>query len=677
MDDKHGNKLLASYALFKGLFDNGKDIYGVIAEYLKKTISDKGLYNFTLDEITRILNIEFEFNIPNAVVKTSLNRIDNLTKIGATYTVNNPNDFISNDFNEFEQDYQSKNETIIQTFIKYVGDIKQKKLDDKEITTLTHSFCNYILDKQNGNESLEYITSFILKHNNDSTFKEQIDKIREGVILYSGIKFNNDINNFGAWKADFTIYIETEILFHLAGFNGELYKVLASDLLQFISEINQKAGKRVIKLKYFAEVKTEIEGFFTKAKYLLEGNSKPNPSVTAMVTIINGCKSISDIQAKKTDFYELLKRNLIEEDEYVDYFAEKNHKYNIVSGELIEKISKELGKDANPYLKFLNFISIHRKEAFENNFENIKAILLSGNSTTLKVAWIDLLKEDGNVPLATTMSFLTNKFWFKLNKGFGKDSLPKSFDIISKSQIILSSILNKKIGNEFENLQVEFKNGNLNEEQVKARLVDLKNNVRKPEDIVKDNIDDVLHVITEDSLDKFIEEQKHIKSKSEQQSLENENLKIELAQKVKNESELEIDLKATKKLIVDEKIKQLNILKNIKNPIDIIAEKKYKLHKIILGILFILSFVCGFVFIFYVDWNEFEKYSYFIGFIPVLIFVLYFLITEKEIQPQKALKNHLISRKELEYSKKYGEFNFNIEEYNKLEMEMSDIQMNK
>ena len=100
MDDKHGNKLLASYALFKGLFDNGKDIYGVIAEYLKKTISDKGLYNFTLDEITRILNIEFEFNIPNAVVKTSLNRIDNLTKIGATYTVNNPNDFISNDFND-------------------------------------------------------------------------------------------------------------------------------------------------------------------------------------------------------------------------------------------------------------------------------------------------------------------------------------------------------------------------------------------------------------------------------------------------------------------------------------------------------------------------------------------------------------------------------------------------
>ena len=52
MDDKHNSRLLASYALFKGLFDNGKDSYGVIAEYLKKIISEEGLYAFTLDDIT-------------------------------------------------------------------------------------------------------------------------------------------------------------------------------------------------------------------------------------------------------------------------------------------------------------------------------------------------------------------------------------------------------------------------------------------------------------------------------------------------------------------------------------------------------------------------------------------------------------------------------------------------
>lgn len=672
MESKHSNKLLASYALFKGLFDKGKDIYGVIAEYLKKTISDKGLYNFTLDEITRILNAEFEFNIPNAVVKTSLNRIENLTKIGANYTVDNLNDFIVSDFNEFEQDYQSKNETIIQTFIKYVEEKKEKKLNENEKTSLTHSFCNYILDKQNGNDSLEYITSFFLEHKNDSSFKEQIDKIREGVILYSGIKFNNDINNFGAWKAEFTIYIETEILFHLAGFNGELYKVLATDLMQFITEINQKAGKRIIKLKYFADVKTEIEGFFTKAKYLLEGNSKPNPSVTAMVTIINGCKTISDVQTKKTDFYELLKRNLIEEDENIDYFAEKNHKYNIVSSELIEKISKELDKDATTYLKYLNFISIHRKEAIEENFENVKAILLSGNSTTLKVAWIDLLKEEGNVPLATTMSFLTNKFWFKLNKGFGKSTLPKSFDIISKSQIILSSLLNKKISNEFENLQEEFKNGKLNEEQVKARLVDLKKNVRKPEDIIKDNIDDVLHVITEDSLDKFIEEQKHFKSKAEQQAEDN----IKLREELEIKKDVEKELLTTKNDLLQEKLNLKSTLERQRKPLDKKAEKKYLNLKLSIGFIILIYYILLVGAIFFFTWNVMEQYTFILSIVPIVISLLYLLKTEHSINPKKFLK----LQQEKYFTKTYEEFDFDIDklieneqQINKLKTEIDEI----
>ena len=75
LDKNQSNKLLASYALFKGLYDTGKNVYGVIAEYLKKIISYKGLYNFTLDEITQYPNKDFEFYIPNAVVKTSLKRI--------------------------------------------------------------------------------------------------------------------------------------------------------------------------------------------------------------------------------------------------------------------------------------------------------------------------------------------------------------------------------------------------------------------------------------------------------------------------------------------------------------------------------------------------------------------------------------------------------------------------
>jgi len=673
MSENQSNKLLASYALFKGLYDTGKDIYGVIAEYLKKIISDKGLYNFTLDEITQILNKEFEFNIPNAVVKASLNRIENITKQGANYETNNPNDFIVSNFDEFEQNYQKRNDDIIESLINYVEDVKQKKIDEEEKTSLTHSFCNYILDKQNGNNNFEYISAFILKHDNDSYFKDQIDKIREGVILYSGIKYNNDINDFGAWRTELTIYIETEILFHLAGYNGELYRILAADLLQFIKEINQKAGKKMIKLKYFSDVKCEIEGFFTKAKYLLEGDSKPNPSITAMASIVNGCKAPSDILAKKTDFYELLKRNSIIEDEYTEYYLEKNHRYNIVSQNLIDSVSKEIQGDAHDYLKFLNFISIHRREANENNFENIKAILLSGNSTTLKIAWNELVKENGHVPLATTMNFLTNKFWFKLNKGFGKEALPKSFDIISKSQIILSTILNKKIGNDYEELQNEYKKGTLNEEQVKARLLDLRNNVRRPEDIEKDSIDDVLQVITEDSLDKFIEEQVYHKSKAEQQALENESLKSKLAKKEK----VETDLEESKKEIVQQKKLQLTTLSKIKQSIDYKALKSYNSYKIKLILILVILFVGAGVFIWYANWEKLEKYTYILSFVPLLIYVIYFLVKEKEIIPKCAIKKHLATYRDKTYQKKYKESNFDIDDYLNLEKELNKQKNNE
>jgi len=165
------NKLLASYALFKGLYDTGKDIFGVIAEYLKKIISNKGLYQFTLDEITQIFNKELESNIPNAVVKTALSRIENINKKGANYTIINTNDYYVWAFNETEQDLIKRNDSIIESLISYVEEIKQKRMDEEEKTSLTHSFCNYVLDKQNENENFEYISAFILRNNKRRTSK--------------------------------------------------------------------------------------------------------------------------------------------------------------------------------------------------------------------------------------------------------------------------------------------------------------------------------------------------------------------------------------------------------------------------------------------------------------------------------------------------------------------------
>ena len=403
------NKLLASLAVFRELYNSEKDVFGIIAAFLNDLIKTNNLYSFSLNEISNKLNSTFEFDIPSAVVKTSLGRLKFIEKNNAKYIVNDISQIKSVCVDEKQNSIASNNDFIINNLFSFIERENKTTLNQTEKDKISHSFCCFLLNENNDDEYIKFITAFIVENESNLDFKNQLNLIREGVILYSGIKYNHNLNDLGTWRTELTIYLETEILFHIAGFNGELFKTLALELLSYVREINQKAKKKLIQLKYFKEVKNEIEDFFTKARYLIEGNEKPNPKVTAMISIVNGCSESSDILEKKTDFYSLLKTYNIYEDTYSDYFDPSNHKYNIVNGDILDKVSQEINMDAEIYLRFLNYISIHRREANTNNFENIGYILLSGNSITIKIAWNDLLKKEGDVPLATYMNFLTKK----------------------------------------------------------------------------------------------------------------------------------------------------------------------------------------------------------------------------------------------------------------------------
>lgn len=663
---KEDNRLLASLAVFRELYNSEKDVYGIISIFLADLIKIENLYSFSLNEITSKLNNTFEFEIPDAVVRTSLGRLTFLEKQQGAYLVTDFSNIDTDNFDQKRQTIQSNNETIIDNLFKFIEAEKKVTLSEKDKEKISHSFCCFLLDVNNGDEYVEYVTSFILKREADTDFKQQLNLIREGVILYSGIKYNNNINDLGTWRTELTIFIDTEILFHIAGFNGELYQKLATDFLNYVREINQKAQKKLIKLKYFEEVKNDIEGFFAKGRHLIEGNEKPYPNVTAMVSIVNGCKSAADILGKKSDFYTLLKSHSIEEDNFRDYFNPNNHKYNIVSQDIIESVSKEIDKDAEPYLRFLNYVSIHRREANSNNFENIGFLLLTGNSTTLKVAWNELMKDEGFVPLATHLSFLTNKFWFKLNKGFGKTSLPTSFDIITKSQIILSKVLNDSVGAKYEELQNDYNKGKLTEEQAKARIIDLRNQVRKPEEIKNDTVNDVLNAITEDSLEKFIEEQTHFKIKAEQQEENN----VKLLEQLETKKNVEIQLLTTKNDLLQEKLNLKDTLEKQRKPLERKAKKKYQNLKTLIGIFILAYYILLVVAIFYFTWDIMEQYTYILSIVPVVASIIYLLIAEQTINPLKYLK----IQEERYLTQTYDEFNFDLNKVSENEREIGKLE---
>lgn len=649
---KENNKLLASLAVFRELYNAEKDVFGIIAAFLNDLIKSNSLYSFSLSDITSKFNTTFEFEIPSAVVKTSLGRLDFIEKNRGTYIVKDISKIKSGDVDEKQKSIISNNDLIINNLFNFVEKKKKTTLNQVEKEKISYSFCCFLLDESNGDEYIEFITAFILENESNLNFKNQLNLIREGVILYSGIKYSHNLNDLGTWRSELTIYLDTEIIFHIAGFNGDLYRTLALDFFVFVNEINQKAQKKLIRLKYFKEVKNEIEDFFTKARYLIERSERPNPSGTAMVFIMNGCSKPSDILEKRTDFYSLLKSYNIDEDNYNDYYNINNRKYNVVSPDILDKVNKELCIDAEINLRFLNYISILRADADANNFDNIRFILLSGTSATLKLAWHDLIKE-GHIPLATHLNFLTSKFWFKLNKGFGKNTLPKSFDIITKAQISLSNILNNTVGEKYTELQKEYKEGRLTEEQAKARIIDLRNQVRKPEEIKNDIVKDVLSAITEDSLEKFIEEQSHFKTKSEQHQIENKILQEELDRK-RNIEEKYIQ---TKEELLSEKMKFKETLEIQKSPLDIMAGKKYRNLKIIIGSIILGYYVLLVILIFRFTWNIMEQYTYILSAIPFVISFLYLLFFEHTINPLTMLKK--LQQKCLLKTYKY--FAFDIE----------------
>lgn len=676
------SRCLASLAVFRELYNSQKDIYSVIAEFLKQVIISHSKYEFSLSEITALLNDTYDFQIPDAVVKTSLKRLNFLNREAVIYTVNNVTDLQSNKIDEKQSFLEKENEIIFDHLINFIEKEKKCTLTPEEIEKVIHSFCSFLLDESNGHDYSEYVSAFILKNKENTSFQSQLRTIKEGVILYSGIKYNFKLNEVGSWKTELTIYLDTEVLFHFAGYNGEMYKSIFFDLFKYIKEINATGEKKKIFLRYFKDVREEIDNFFLKAEYIIRGQDKPNPSVTAMSTILDGCKEPSDIIRKKTVFYDSLRTSGISEDNYPEYYSPVNHKYNIVDKTIIKQVSEGLEiEDISHHLKFLNYISIHRAEANKNNFDNIGHILLSGNSNTIRVAWHSLIKLPGDVPLATDISFLTNKFWFKLNKGFGPGNYPKSFDILTKAQIVLSTQLNNSVGRQYEDLQKQFKNGELTEEQAISTIVNLRSATKKPEDINDDIIDNVLDTITESSIEKYLLEQEHFRVKSKNQEEENKKLKTTLS--LKSE---EIESNRIESLQLKDKIKQLELesKQNLlalkekmlsdsvskKHDLDKDISKKYGNYKVavssvILGYYFILIY-CSIT----ISWNFIEKWTFIIpGTLPVLISFLYSIIKEKSFNLLQFLKR----KRENIIIKVYGEASFDENNISKLEKEITVI----
>jgi predicted nucleic acid-binding Zn ribbon protein len=529
--------LLASIALFGELYKSNKkeSLWDILADFIKGAVSFENRYTLTSVEVNELLSKVYGFDkIPESVIRTTLNNKlkDCVKSENGSFNFDasrctDTNRTISN-----VQEINKKQQSVLEKLYNYIVEKKNLTTEQLSKSEVWEQLAIFLMDNDYTNDLSELISSFII-HNNDG-INDCLNLIKEGLILYKGLCYSEteDINQLGSWKNELTIYLSTEHLFSSVGFNGDVYKEIFDDFKNLVNEINRSETgdkkKGIIHLKYFEETKEEIENFFYAAENIIKYHQNYDQTKTAMVSILKDCKKIDDVKEKQAKFYADLKHKHIELQEYS--FDNIKPEHNVVDGNLIERLKNDAETNHKSFdedyciqcLQMFSKINNQRNGVNNVSLEKIKYIYVTENRFALYLGHNNKVKiNETDTSFAKDIDYIITRFWFKLNKGFGKNtSIPKTFDVLTRARIIISSHISSSLSEKYDELNKKVKDGSLTKEQA-VELNELYKKQRLlPENINDTNIDDTFDFLTDDTfLENFLRE----KAKQEQKRQETED----------------------------------------------------------------------------------------------------------------------------------------------------------
>ena len=369
--------ILASFATIKILNDTKKynNAYQILSEFINYIIYTQKIYTFTSVEMKNYLKYFFDFDIPEAVVKTASKSLPFVHKEDRAYIVDKNSITFNETFEKSITSAETTNTDIIDSIATYIAHKKPNDKLDKNI--LTQDFIAFIVDDQQRTTGkyTDLISEFILKNENNNIMQENLRTIQEGCIIYIGLNFN--INETGSINKNLTLFLDMEVLFSIIGFNGTIHKRLADDFLTQVKHANTNGQK--IFLRYFSDVKKEIDNFFDSAAMIVSGKMQALDKV-AMKAIVDKCVQESDVLIKKSDFYHDLQYIYgITEENNNDYYNQENNKYNLESIEYTDpKIQTSW--------KYISHINKLRAGSFFQSNIDAGFILITNTRSTLNAS---------------------------------------------------------------------------------------------------------------------------------------------------------------------------------------------------------------------------------------------------------------------------------------------------
>ena len=541
--------LVSALTVYKVLYDGGhyKSQYQLLAEFVKYIVVEKKLHVVTADEIKIMLQDSFGFDVPVPVVNTAIKKMPFVTKENASYIFKLRDEEISF-FVDVKRREEEARDYLKRELLLFAEQFdKRKHYDENE---LFDALVKFLFDESGERDYQELISSFVLRYEHDNEISPKLRSIREGLILFSGLHYN--VTDFGSIKQPLFLYLDMEILFDLVGFNGQIYKQQAEELIKQVNVVNSK--NRLISLRYFTETKDNIIKYFGKAQSIVEGNHS-GVYQTAMSAIINGCSGPSDVVERKLGFFEQLKHDFgIQLDSRDDYYNSENNEYNI-EGIDIGEYNTAIGHEES--LRYISHINKLRKgDNYSKDITGVRYLFVTRTGLTLRINVLLAELEEAKEGLfyvrhSIYLNTLVNVLWFKTQKNFGSNNtFPISVDAVLKAKIVLANYIKKDVDVAYEKISEQYKNGEIDKDRMIDEVNELRNKPVNPDMITFETLQDDLD-FSDDRLNRTrvmyeqasaSNKEKDVEIKEKDEEIEKLNQKVESLTKINDEQNKDLKL---------------------------------------------------------------------------------------------------------------------------------------
>lgn len=230
------------------------------------------------------------------------------------------------------------------------------------------------------------------------------------------------------------------------------------------------------------------------------------------------------------------------------------------------------------------------------------------------------------VPFAINLYTLTNMLWYRLNRALKQNDEPATIDSVLRAKIVLAKFINESIVTQYEELVKKQNEGEIDYEELAVVIAELRKQSKKPENILKDGVNDALKYLCEKDINKYIED--YHSECQEHKKLE-KKYKEAQSKLITQQENSEKKAKEYEKLRISDRCKELKGKITLLNEHKQDLERQLRNHEIererskkrrrkiaILSYIFYYGIIV--IFIIRVGWNIMEPITYILGIPPLL-----------------------------------------------------------